>query len=180
MKFTKELIEKMEKDGFTIKEMTEAYYSSPVIIGENDDWGDDYSTLDQPTIEKDVIKEPYIYFVLYKNGEKVMEADNLVEIANYLDEYYAPENEDIVINVGNGVKMIVSVNQKPYDKEVGIYLEKDGEDGFVQDIARISPNYFFMKDKINYLKDNILVKLFTDVNNEDYDLEKIISIMKNK
>lgn len=86
-------------------------------------------------------------------------------------------NEPIRIPLKNGLNLVCEQNTEPYNKQVFIYLEKDGV--FLQDIVHISPEYIINDDgAINYLDDAISLDLFEDPERDYYSTVHRIPIRK--
>lgn len=83
-------------------------------------------------------------------------------------------NEPIRIPLDNGIELVCEQNTDPYDKQVFVYLEKNGV--FLQDIAYISPDYIINNDgTIDFLDDTISLALFEE---DCYQIEYLIPIIE--
>lgn len=70
------------------------------------------------------------------------------------------------IEIKDGVYLVAERSQKPFDKEIGIYLKSNG---IFQDIALISPNYELDDDlNVHYDDKEIIVRLWEDEDSDDY------------
>lgn len=70
------------------------------------------------------------------------------------------------IEIKDGVFLVVEKSQKPFDKEVGIYLESNG---IYQDVVLVSPKYNVDGElSVNYSNDELIVRLWEDENFDDY------------
>ena len=84
--------------------------------------------------------------------------------------------EKIVIDLGNGLKLMAERNTEPYDKEVGIYLEKDGN---YQDLVSISAG--FEKDDSGdwvYARDKMVLRAYVDADSVDYTRQWIVPVIE--
>lgn len=86
-------------------------------------------------------------------------------------------NEPIRILIKNDLELVCRQNVSPYDKQVFIYLEKNGV--FLQDIAYISPDYIINNDgTIDFSDDTISLTLFEDPEGDIYETEYLIPIIE--
>lgn len=81
--------------------------------------------------------------------------------------------DEYCIDLGFNVKLKFETIDPPYDKEVTVYLEKNGK---TQEIARISPEYDIIANQVIYDNERISVKLYTDYDNEDFTEEQLIPV----
>lgn len=77
--------------------------------------------------------------------------------------------DKITINLGDNIKLIAKKNTWPYDEEINIYLEDN--EGFLQDLVAISPDYDIARDELNYNNKNFSIKVFENKNDEDFTTE---------
>lgn len=77
------------------------------------------------------------------------------------------------IDLGNNLKLKFETIDPPYDKEVAVYLEKNGK---TQEIARISPEYDIIANQVIYDNEQMSVKLYTDYDNEDFTQKHLIPV----
>ena len=88
------------------------------------------------------------------------------------------KEERIEVDLGNDLKLVAAINAFPYDKEINVFVEKNGV--FLQDLTWISPEHKLVVDGDNlyrnYLNDCFSVKVFEDPNSEDYTKENLISL----
>lgn len=82
--------------------------------------------------------------------------------------------EKIVIDLENGLRLVVERNTKPYDKEVGVYLEKDGN---YQDIVRVSPGAK-RDDKgvLSYDSEKMIMRAYLDADSEDFTRQWVVPV----
>lgn len=84
-------------------------------------------------------------------------------------------NNRIEVEIGNGCKMVCIKNEEPFEKDLDIFVV-DSNGNVIQDLASIGLNFKIDADcKIHYSKDTFSVKVFADSNNEDFNVEYLIS-----
>lgn len=77
------------------------------------------------------------------------------------------------IDIGNKIKLIVEQNSEPYQNEIGVYLEKNGN---YQDLIRLTP--YGYADLSNNNK-SMMLKIWEDEDNEDFTREIEISLSED-
>ena len=94
-----------------------------------------------------------------------------INVSNRFDRYeerIEPKHLDnsFSIDIGDGIHLVALLSSYPYDKEVGIYLEKNN---VFQDIVRICPSYDIdNNENVIYTNSYISIKVYSDENNEDF------------
>lgn len=193
MKLTKEMIAKLEKEGFEIKEESICNITKKITLDsiKNLDTNDldvgNYYVEDFPNGDNSIHSETV--FTVLKNGkvyDPKYERCQIEDIAKFLEKFFASskkENKPIVIQVNENTMLVALQNDFPFDKEIDIFLGKkeNGKYIFSQDIARISPDWEYVKekdeDKIIYNKNLISAYFYGDKNDEDYTDEFQIDII---
>lgn len=191
MKLTKEIIAKLEKEGFEIKEETICTIVKKVTLNSitdlNLEMKFNYRVEDFPNGDNSIHSETV--FTVLKNGkvyDPKYERCQIEDIAKFLEKFFASskkENKPIVIQVNENTMLVALQNDFPFDKEIDIFLGKkeNGKYIFSQDIARISPDWEYVKekdeDKIIYNKNLISAYFYGDKNDEDYTDEFQIDII---
>lgn len=90
------------------------------------------------------------------------------------------KQKEIRINIGDNKELVVEQNLFPYDQELTIYVATDGI--FSQDLVRVSPEYNLSKETDNenldvvYDPENINIKVWSNVDDEDFDREYTIPV----
>lgn len=90
------------------------------------------------------------------------------------------KQKEIRINIGDNKELVVEQNLFPYDQELTVYVATDGI--FSQDLVRVSPEYNLSKETDNenldvvYDPENINIKVWSNVDDEDFDREYTIPV----
>lgn len=190
MKLTKEIIAKLEKEGFEIKEETMCTIVKKVTLNSitdlNPEMEFNYRVEDFPNGDNSIHSETV--FTVLKNGkvyDPKYERCQIEEISKFLEEYSTSskkENKPIVIQVSENTRLVAMQNHNvPFDKEINVFLEKKENEKYVfsQDIARISPNMELDEytNSLAYKKNLINAYVYGDEENEDYTKKFEIKII---
>lgn len=192
MKLTKEMIAKLEKEGFEIKEESICNITKKITLDSiknldtnNLDVGN-YYVEDFPNGDNSIQSETV--FTILKDGkiyDPKYERCQIEEISQFLEEYSTSskkENKPIIIQVNENTRLVAVQNDVPFDKEIDIFLEKkeNGKYLFSQDIVRVSPSWKYKEkdsDEILYDKDLINVYLYGNENDEDFTDDILLNII---
>ncbi len=192
MKLTKEIIAKLEKEGFEIKEESICNITKKITLDsiKNLDTNDldvgNYYVEDFPNGDNSIQSETV--FTILKDGkiyDPKYERCQIEEISQFLEEYSTSskkENKPIVIQVNENTRLVATQNHNvPFDKEINVFLEKKENEKYVfsQDIARISPNMELDEytNSLAYKKNLINAYVYGDEENEDYTKKFEIKII---
>lgn len=192
MKLTKEIIAKLEKEGFEIKEESICNITKKITLDsiKNLDTNDldvgNYYVEDFPNGDNSIQSETV--FTILKDGkiyDPKYERCQIEEISQFLEEYSTSskkENKPIIIQVNENTRLVAVQNDVPFDKEIDIFLEKkeNGKYLFSQDIVRVSPSWKYKEkdsDEILYDKDLINVYLYGNENDEDFTDDILLNII---
>lgn len=192
MKLTKEMIAKLEKEGFEIKEESICNITKKITLDsiKNLDTNDldvgNYYVEDFPNGDNSIQSETV--FTILKDGkiyDPKYERCQIEEISQFLEEYSTSskkENKPIIIQVNENTRLVAVQNDVPFDKEIDIFLEKkeNGKYLFSQDIVRVSPSWKYKEkdsDEILYDKDLINVYLYGNENDEDFTDDILLNII---
>lgn len=192
MKLTKEIIAKLEKEGFEIKEESICNITKKITLDsiKNLDTNDldvgNYYVEDFPNGDNSIQSETV--FTILKDGkiyDPKYERCQIEEISQFLEEYSTSskkENKPIIIQVNENTRLVATQNHNvPFDKEINVFLEKKENEKYVfsQDIARISPNMELDEytNSLAYKKNLINAYVYGDEENEDYTKKFEIKII---
>lgn len=192
MKLTKEIIAKLEKEGFEIKEESICNITKKITLDsiKNLDTNDldvgNYYVEDFPNGDNSIQSETV--FTILKDGkiyDPKYERCQIEEISQFLEEYPTSskkENKPIIIQVNENTRLVATQNHNvPFDKEINVFLEKKENEKYVfsQDIARISPNMELDEytNSLAYKKNLINAYVYGDEENEDYTKKFEIKII---
>lgn len=192
MKLTKEMIAKLEKEGFEIKEESICNITKKITLDsiKNLDTNDldvgNYYVEDFPNGDNSIQSETV--FTILKDGkiyDPKYERCQIEEISQFLEEYSTSskkENKPIIIQVNENTRLVAVQNDVPFEKEIDIFLEKkeNGKYLFSQDIVRVSPSWKYKEkdsDEILYDKDLINVYLYGNENDEDFTDDILLKII---
>lgn len=192
MKLTKEMIAKLEKEGFEIKEESICNITKKITLDsiKNLDTNDldvgNYYVEDFPNGDNSIQSETV--FTILKDGkiyDPKYERCQIEEISQFLEEYSTSskkENKPIIIQVNENTRLVAVQNDVPFDKKIDIFLEKkeNGKYLFSQDIVRVSPSWKYKEkdsDEILYDKDLINVYLYGNENDEDFTDDILLNII---
>lgn len=192
MKLTKEIIAKLEKKGFEIKEESMCNIIKKVNLDSiknldiNDLYVGNYYVEDFQNGDNSI--QSKTVFTVLKDGKVYnpkYERCEIEEISKFLEEYSTSskkENKPIVIQVNENTRLVATQNHNvPFDKEINVFLEKKENEKYVfsQDIARISPNMELDEytNSLAYKKNLINAYVYGDEENEDYSKKFEIKII---
>ena len=84
-------------------------------------------------------------------------------------------NKALKIQLNNGVSLVAYKGDRPFDKEISIYLEKDGT---YQDLARIGMECSYSDNgEVLYSDNKASIKVYADCSNEDFTDDFIVSVI---
>ena len=192
MKLTKEIIAKLEKEGFEIKEESMCNIIKKVNLDSiknldiNDLYVGNYYVEDFQNGDNSI--QSKTVFTVLKDGKVYnpkYERCEIEEISKFLEEYSTSSkkgNKPIVIQVNENTRLVATQNHNvPFDKEINVFLEKKENEKYVfsQDIARISPNMELDEytNSLAYKRNLINAYVYGDEENEDYSKKFEIKII---